>query len=75
MNKRNYQKELDKLISKLEKDQVVPRLLIHSCCAPCSSGVVPQLDNYDITLLFYNPNIDSEEEYNLLKEVLYYGKE
>lgn len=40
------------------------KLLLHSCCAPCSSGVVPQLDNYDITLLFYNPNIDTLDEYN-----------
>lgn len=40
------------------------KLLLHSCCAPCSSGVVPQLSDYDITLLFYNPNIDSLEEYN-----------
>ena len=40
------------------------KLLLHSCCAPCTSGVVPQLDNYDITLLFYNPNIDTQDEYD-----------
>ena len=40
------------------------KLLLHSCCAPCSSGVVPQLSEYDITLLFYNPNIDTLDEYN-----------
>lgn len=40
------------------------KLLLHSCCAPCSSGVVPQLTEYDITLLFYNPNIDTIDEYN-----------
>lgn len=40
------------------------KLLLHSCCAPCSSGVVPQLSEYEITLLFYNPNIDTLEEYN-----------
>ena len=40
------------------------KLLLHSCCAPCSSGVVPQLEEYDITLLFYNPNIDTLEEYD-----------
>ena len=39
------------------------KLLLHACCAPCSSGVVPQLKDYNITLLFYNPNIDTEEEY------------
>ncbi|MBE5735972.1 MAG: epoxyqueuosine reductase QueH [Clostridiales bacterium] len=41
------------------------KLLLHACCAPCSSGVVPQLiDTWDITLLFYNPNINTEEEFN-----------
>ena len=41
------------------------KLLLHSCCAPCTSGVVWQLINdYDITLLFYNPNINTLEEYN-----------
>ena len=39
-------------------------MLLHSCCAPCTSGVAWQLTDYDITLLFYNPNLDSEEEYN-----------
>ena len=37
MNKVNYQKELDKLIEKLEQTKEVPRLFLHSCCAPCSS--------------------------------------
>lgn len=41
------------------------KLLLHSCCAPCTSGVLWQLDDYDITLLFYNPNIDTQEEYDL----------
>lgn len=40
------------------------KMLLHSCCAPCTSGVAWQLTDYDITLLFYNPNLDSEEEYN-----------
>ena len=40
------------------------KLLLHACCAPCSSGVVPQLKDFDITLLFYNPNIDTIDEYN-----------
>lgn len=40
------------------------KMLLHSCCAPCTSGVTWQLTDYDITLLFYNPNIDSLEEYN-----------
>ena len=40
------------------------KLLLHSCCAPCTSGVLWQLNDYDITLLFYNPNIDTLQEYN-----------
>lgn len=40
------------------------KLLLHSCCAPCTCGVIDQLEEYDITLLFYNPNIDTLEEYN-----------
>ena len=46
------------------------KLLLHACCAPCSSGVVPQLLDYDVTLLFYNPNIDTLEEYNLRLDTL-----
>ena len=46
------------------------KLLLHSCCAPCTSGVLPQIDDYDITLLFYNPNIDTLEEYNRRAEAL-----
>jgi len=56
------------------------KLLLHACCAPCSSGVVPQLEGYDTTLLFYNPNIDSKSEYekrlNALKQyVIDYNNE
>lgn len=42
----NYQKELDKLIVKLEKEEYVPTLLLHSCCAPCSSYVLEYLSQY-----------------------------
>ena len=60
----NYQKELDKLIEKLQKEQKVPRLLLHSCCAPCSSYVLEYLSNYfEITVFYYNPNIFPENEY------------
>lgn len=40
------------------------KMLLHSCCAPCTSGVLWQLDDYDITIYFYNPNIDTQEEYD-----------
>ena len=46
MNKINYQKELDSLIETLVKDKKVPTLLLHSCCAPCSSYVLEYLSKY-----------------------------
>ncbi len=66
MNNRNvnYQKELDKLLETLKEKQEVPRLLLHSCCAPCSSYVLEYLSNYfEITVFYYNPNIFPEREY------------
>ena len=61
----NYQKELDKLIVKLEKEERVPTLLLHSCCAPCSSYVLEYLSQYfEITVFYYNPNIYPESEYS-----------
>ncbi|MBP3338828.1 MAG: epoxyqueuosine reductase QueH [Lachnospiraceae bacterium] len=64
MNKRNYQKELDKIIEENVKNNFVPKLLLHSCCAPCSSYVLEYLSNYfEITVLYYNPNIFPKEEY------------
>ena len=63
MNKRNYQKELDRAIQKLEEGHV-PSLLLHSCCAPCSSYVLEYLSQYFcITVFYYNPNIFPESEY------------
>lgn len=60
----NYQKELEKLIDRLQHDQKVPKLLLHSCCAPCSSYVLEYLSNYfEITVFYYNPNIFPENEY------------
>lgn len=60
----NYQKELDKLLAQLEKEGRVPSLLLHSCCAPCSSYVLEYLGQYfNITVFYYNPNIFPESEY------------
>ena len=60
----NYQKELEKLISNLETEEKVPKLLLHSCCAPCSSYVLEYLSDYfEITVFYYNPNIFPEGEY------------
>lgn len=64
MNKRNYQKELDRLLEGIEKEGRTPRLFLHSCCAPCSSYVLEYLSRYfEITVFFYNPNISPKEEY------------
>ncbi|AGX44122.1 epoxyqueuosine reductase QueH [Clostridium saccharobutylicum] len=65
MNKINYQKELDALIDTLVKEDKQPKLLLHSCCAPCSSYILEYLSQYfHITVFFYNPNIYPNEEYS-----------
>lgn len=62
---RNYQKELDKLIADIPEGQV-PTLLLHACCAPCSSYCLEYLsEHFKITLYYYNPNIYPESEYSL----------
>lgn len=59
----NYQKELEKLLEQLT-DKKAGRLLLHSCCAPCSSYVLEYLKEYfKITVFYYNPNITQPEEY------------
>ena len=58
----NYQLEMENIIKNLNYR---PKLLLHSCCGPCSSYVLSILTNYfDITVYFYNPNIYPNEEYN-----------
>lgn len=60
----NYQKELDKIISEISEKNITPTLLLHSCCAPCSSYVLTYLAEYfKITVFYYNPNIYPESEY------------
>jgi predicted adenine nucleotide alpha hydrolase (AANH) superfamily ATPase/8-oxo-dGTP pyrophosphatase MutT (NUDIX family) len=64
MNKINYQLALDKIIEENQKQQNVPSLLMHSCCAPCSSYCLTYLAQYfRITIFYYNPNISPETEY------------
>lgn len=61
MNNVNYQKELEKIIEKTEN---VPSVLLHSCCAPCSSYVMEYLSCYfNLGVLYFNPNISPESEY------------
>ena len=65
MNHINYQKQLEETIAKHERAGEVPRLLLHSCCAPCSSYCLEYLSNYfRITVFYYNPNIYPEDEYH-----------
>lgn len=60
----NYQKRLDKKLDELTREGRVPRLLLHSCCAPCSSYVLEYLSRYfAITVYYYNPNISPKEEF------------
>ena len=61
---RNFHKEMLKLAGQLQKEGKVPRLLLHSCCAPCSSNCIEVLSKYFmVTVFYYNPNISSDEEY------------
>ena len=61
MQKINYQRKLDELINTLSG---TPKLLLHSCCAPCSSYCLEYLSRYfAITVLYYNPNISPREEF------------
>ena len=66
----NYQKELEKVINKNISEDKIPTLLLHSCCAPCSSYVLEYLSQYfNITVFYYNPNIyPSDEYYKRVKE-------
>lgn len=64
MNKVNYQRQLDEIIEGLQCQGKVPSLLMHSCCAPCSSYCISYLSQYfHITIFYYNPNISPETEY------------
>lgn len=65
LQKMNYQLMLDNTISEIRKSGAKPSLLLHVCCAPCSSYVLEYLSEFfDITVFFYNPNITSEKEYD-----------
>ena len=71
MQNRNYQKELEKLIEKQQREGGKPSLLLHSCCAPCSSYVLEYLAPYfNICDFYFNPNISPKQEYEDRKEEL-----
>ncbi|MCI9488386.1 MAG: epoxyqueuosine reductase QueH [Lachnospiraceae bacterium] len=65
---RNYQRELEELLTDIRErtreQGTIPRLFLHSCCAPCSSYVLEYLSAFfSITVFYYNPNIGPQEEY------------
>lgn len=69
MNKINYQKELDRIIEANKREDLMPSLLLHSCCAPCSSYTIEYLSKYfGVTVLYYNPNISPYDEYEKRKK-------
>ncbi len=64
----NYQIEMEKIIASLKAENGLPKLLLHSCCGPCSTYVLEYLTKYfDIAVFFYNPNIFPREEYEKRK--------
>ncbi|MBR6101184.1 MAG: epoxyqueuosine reductase QueH [Ruminococcus sp.] len=64
MQIQNYQLMLDRELEALTREGRLPKLLLHSCCAPCSSYTLEYLSKYfEITLFYYNPNISPEEEF------------
>ncbi|MBP5605025.1 MAG: epoxyqueuosine reductase QueH, partial [Ruminiclostridium sp.] len=70
-NNINYQRELDKKLDRLTAEGKTPSLLLHCCCAPCSSYVLEYLTRYfHITAFFYNPNITYRKEYDKRAEEL-----
>lgn len=66
MQKKNYHIEFEKYLQTLKNQNLRPKLLLHSCCAPCSSYVLEYLYPYfEITVFYYNPNLYPESEYEI----------
>ena len=69
MEKTNYSLLMEEEIAKIKKNSLKPSLLLHSCCAPCSSSVIELLkEHFDVTVYYYNPNIYPEAEYYKRKD-------
>ncbi|MGN0804485.1 MAG: epoxyqueuosine reductase QueH [Candidatus Coproplasma sp.] len=69
MNKVNYSAQTDKIIAQLKGNK--PKLLLHACCAPCSSACLERLKDYfAVTVFFYNPNIEDEEYFKRKEELI-----
>lgn len=62
----DFNKEMEKIIAELKRDGKREKLLLHSCCAPCSTACLERItDAFITTVYYYNPNIDTEKEYDL----------
>ena len=71
MEKQNYSILLEKTIERIKKESIKPKLLLHACCAPCSSYVLEYLaEHFDITVFFFNPNISPKSEYEFRENEL-----
>lgn len=69
-NRINYQLEMEKVLASLPAE-AKPKLLLHACCAPCSSAVLERLrEHFSITILYYNPNIYPPQEYHRREQEL-----
>ena len=65
MNKVNYSKKTESIIENNKREHILPSLLIHACCAPCSSACLEYLNPYfKITVFYYNPNISPRSEFD-----------
>lgn len=65
----NYNIKMEEILEELKSKNIVANLLLHSCCGPCSSAVIERLTPYfNITVIYYNPNIEPMEEYNKRKQ-------
>ena len=64
MNAVNYQRQLEETLARIDAGNHVPTLLLHACCAPCSSYCLSVLaEHFSVKVLYYNPNITEEAEF------------
>lgn len=64
MNRINYQKQLEEVLKRMKEEGKRKRLLLHACCAPCSTYCLEYLrEAFALTVFFYNPNLTEQEEY------------
>ncbi len=65
----NSNEQMERLLKELNQEGKIPKLLLHTCCAPCSTTVIERLLSFfHITVFYYNPNIEPESEYKKRKE-------